>query len=1223
MDILQWNCRGLRARSEQLKVMIHDFNPGIICLQETKIGNILYNPGLNYSMYHSPPPPGDVAHGGSAVIIHKSLQHSVLNLKTSLQAVAVEVILDKQITICSLYLPPKCGFTENDIQSLINELPRPFLLLGDFNAHNPLWGGNVLDSEGKLIEELLDNNPISLYNDGSMTYHNIHNNTTSAIDLSICSSSILLDFIWSVNEYLCGSDHFPIHLKYIKNTPTECPPKWKTREADWQKYRENFTLDREFESFDNHIEAYDYFTEEALRSAEMAIPKTKGKPNRPAVPWWNKTCGVLRKVTRKCYRRYKNSGSTQSKIIYKRALAKQRKYFKKSKRESWLYYINGINSKTHLSVVWRKVRKLSGKFVPSPSPVLKINESLITEPCEVAENLGKHFSKISSSENYSPEFQRIRNTRISLDLSTNGREIYNVNFSIQEFEEALSSTESTAPGEDTILYEMIKNLPKDAKIFLLKIINRIWETGILPKSWKIAIVIPVKKPNKNPFESSSYRPIALTSCVCKLMEKMINTRLVWYLESEGKLSPYQFGFRKNRSTLDPLLRLSNQIQQGFSKQCQTIGIFFDLEKAYDTTCRSGIIQQFYKMGIRGNMIRFINSFLSERFLKVRVGNSVSAPFIQEEGVPQGSVLSVTCFAVAINSILEVVTPPVKSSLFVDDLAIYCTSYDALSACKHLQNSIDAISRWANTWGFKFSTVKTVAVRFTRCRRREVVPTLTLNGNILPYAEEVKFLGMIFDSKLTWGSHIDALKLKVKKTLNILKVISSFSWGADRKSLLMIYNALCRSKIEYGCQIYSSACKTRMKALDAVHNMGLRICSGAFRTSPVESIYVDTGELPLDLRREELGLRLLFKIKTDHNNPAFDIFKNVNGEDYKGPRSSKPLQVRLNEQVEDTSIKTQKVFQVAHPPIPPWIIPEISKCSIEITKKNTPIEQVKSIFLEHDRIHKDHVKIFTDGSKSYSGIGCAVIHDGTSYLTKLPDSASIFTAEITGINNALKLVDESKGESFVIYCDSKSVLDSIGIFNSFHPLIQKAQEWLFRISCRHKKVYFCWVPSHVGIQGNELVDREAKDATQLDHFSCSKVPHYDMKRKIKNYVLDKWQKLWSSPVLPNNRKYKTIRDSIAPWTSVFHSNRKVEVVLTRLRIGHTRLTHGFILDGNGAPVCDHCDLPLSVDHILVHCTKFLDAKRKYGLHSKSLSEILGEDVNISQLFGFLEEISILN
>ena len=134
-------------------------------------------------------------------------------------------------------------------------------------------------------------------------------------------------------------------------------------------------------------------------------------------------------------------------------------------------------------------------------------------------------------------------------------------------------------------------------------------------------------------------------------------------------------------TILHLLRLFNQIQQGFASQCQTIGVFFDLEKAYDTTWCHGVIKQLQNMQVKGNMIRFVRPFLSDRLIKVRVGNTLSSPFKLEEGVPLGSVLSVTCFAVAINSVISEISSPVRASLFVDDLAIYCTAYDAESACR--------------------------------------------------------------------------------------------------------------------------------------------------------------------------------------------------------------------------------------------------------------------------------------------------------------------------------------------------------------------------------------------------------------------------------------------------------------------------------------------------------------------------------------------------------------
>ena len=1186
------------------------------------LGNSLFNPGLNYEIYSVNPEVDHRAHGGVAIIINKSVHHSSIPLNTTLQAVAVRVCFEKEITICSLYLPPRSGFSLNDIQALFRQLPSPVLLLGDFNSHNPLWGGNNLDPEGRIVEDFIHINDLSLYNDGEMTFHNVYTNSYSAIDLSMSSPDIHLDFNWSVNEDLHGSDHFPVFLKYAQNIPSDSPIKWKEQEADWAKYESNFNLSRDVESFESHLDAYDYFKSEILNSAEVSIPKTKGKPRRPPVPWWNKSCQNFRKITRKCYRRFRNNPSATTKTIYQRAMAKQRKYFKKVKKESWICYINGINSKTPSRLIWKKIRKLSGKFVPSPTPTLKINNDLISKPEDVAERFGRHFSEISSSRNYSPQFQNIRDTAVSLRFELQNSDEYNAKFTLRELREALLTCDSTAPGGDNITYGMLKHLPENAKCYLLNILNKIWETGIISPSWKISIVIPIHKPNKDPHQATSYRPISLTSCVCKLLEKMINSRLMWHLEDKKLLSSVQFGFRKNRCTLDPLLRLSTQIQEGFANRCQTIGVFFDLEKAYDTTWRLGIIKRLQEIGIKGNMINFLQSFLSDRYIKVRVGSSLSSSFEMEEGVPQGSVLSVTCFAIAIDSIVKCVSAPVKSSLFVDDFAIYVTAYDAISACNYLQKSINAVSKWADEHGFRFSSSKTVAVRFTRCSRRETIPHLKIKDSIIPYEEEVKFLGMTFDYKLTWKSHIDQLKIKVKKSLNILRVISCFSWGADKKSLLRLYDSLCRSKIEYGCQIYSSACATKLKELDTVHNAALRICSGAFKTSPVESLYVDTEELPLDLRREELGLRYMAKLKGSPDNPAANVIKQYDSRKFEGARASKPFTVRLDSALEDNSIKNQKIKEISVMKIPPWLISEPSVCKKTVVKKTSTDEEVRMRFLEHDQIHSNSVKLYTDGSKTSNGVGCAVIRGDCSHVGRLANNASIFTAELTAILKSLEIVCCSPGHNFTIYSDSYSALVATKQYNPKHPIIQKIHFWLYRLSSKHKNVQFCWVPAHVGIEGNELADKEAKAATLIENINFHHIPLSDMKWVIRNYVKKKWQARWSSPNLLNNKKYKKIRNSVDHWPSSFQSVRKIEVVLSRLRIGHTHVTHSFLLEGKDAPVCAQCQLPLTVEHMLVHCNRFNVVRQRYKISNKTIEEILGPDVDTHSLIGFLKDIGVL-
>ena len=181
---------------------------------------------------------------------------------------------------------------------------------------------------------------------------------------------------------------------------------------------------------------------------------------------------------------------------------------------------------------------------------------------------------------------------------------------------------------------MICHLSVTAKCFLLDTLNGLWISHITTDSWHTSVVVPSHKSGRDPELPQSYRHIALTSCVCKLFERMVNNRLVWYLESKNLLSNRQFGFRKNRSTIDPLLILSREVQNAFANQRQVIGVIFDLEKTYDTTWMGGggvILKQLASLGIGGNMFCFIKNFLSDRYLKVRVGSEFSSPTCKKKG----------------------------------------------------------------------------------------------------------------------------------------------------------------------------------------------------------------------------------------------------------------------------------------------------------------------------------------------------------------------------------------------------------------------------------------------------------------------------------------------------------------------------------------------------------------------------------------------------------------
>ena len=254
------------------------------------------------------------------------------------------------------------------------------------------------------------------------------------------------------------------------------------------------------------------------------------------------------------------------------------------------------------------------------------------------------------------------------------------------------------------------------------------------------------------------------------------------------------------------------------------------------------MKDLHGFGLRGHLPIFIAHFLKDRSFKVRVGSTFSDSHLQEMGIPQGSILSVTLFSVKINSITQCLKPGVDCSLYVDDFQICYRSSNMSIIERQLQLCLNKLQQWATDNGFRFSKTKTLCMHICQKRGLHLDPQLFLDKSPIPVVEETKFLGVIFDRKLSFIPHLKYVKKKALKALNILNVIGNTKWGADRKVMLRLYRSLVRSKLDYGCIVYGSARKSYLQMLDPIHNQGLRLCLGAFRTSPVESLYVDASNL---------------------------------------------------------------------------------------------------------------------------------------------------------------------------------------------------------------------------------------------------------------------------------------------------------------------------------------------------------------------------------------------
>ena len=263
-------------------------------------------------------------------------------------------------------------------------------------------------------------------------------------------------------------------------------------------------------------------------------------------------------------------------------------------------------------------------------------------------------------------------------------------------------------------------------------------------------------------------------------------------------------------------------------------------------------------------------------------------------------------------------------------------------------------------------------------------------------------------------------------MNLLKVLSHTSWGADRTTLLKLYRSLARSKLDYGCIIYVSARKSYLQNLDPIHNQGLRLALGAFRTSPVASLYVEADEPSLYSRREKLSLQYAIRLASNPSNPAHEVSFPPN---YvylyeQKPKAIKSFGIRILSLFESANIKPQNVEKHYTPNIPAWCVkqPDILFDLHSGNKSESNPHILKDDFRRLQSRNKNYQQVYTDGSKKDSKVGCAVISDNHSNMQRIPDDSSIFTAEAKAVDLALDFIRTcDTNNKLIIFSDSLSEL----------------------------------------------------------------------------------------------------------------------------------------------------------------------------------------------------------
>ena len=1206
-NILQINVCGLQPRATELARMLSEKDVQIALLQET----ILPRQDINITGYTKYPCQCTNKCQGIMTLVRNDVQAIVTNLSSSdfdIQKItAWDKDRKKEMTIYNTYWPPG---SRSDLPFQQPLYPRT-IIAGDLNAHSPSWGYSNLDGKGKQVEALCNgSNMILMQNaDSEVTFLHRRTGTTSRPDLTMISADLVENSQVKVMEEI-GSDHKPIlvTVTYPTKKKTCRKPRWNFRKAKWTQYK---TLTdqslREIDMEGDMEDTYTEMTKAILTSAKKCVPRGNRKRYSP---FWNAELEAAVKERRKARKEVAKNPSRANKTYFNKMTGQVRNLTKSGKKNHWTETCSKLDLRKEGHKAWGLLHSLSGdKRKRNPEPIQR-GGRLIANNQKKANIFNKHFASVNKRvrrKHLDKALQKILKKKEKAAKAN--IKIFETDFTIDEMNAEIKKLKARkSPGPDGITNEMITNLGTVSKSVLLAFINKTWREGKLPKGWLIAHIKPILKKGKPAQEPKSYRPISLTSCIGKLAERMINTRLYWWLEKVGLLDDHQAGFRKGCRTDDQLFRFMQDTIDGFQNQLHTTAIFIDLQQAYDRVWRQGLFMKMTNLGIHGRMYEWVKSFLQNRTIRTVYNGATSTKRTLEEGLPQGSSLSCTLFLIFINDLPSLLK--VSKALYADDLVIWVSQKYQILAQAKLKRALATISAYCNFWKMKLNVQKTTYAIFSRSHKvAKQTFNFQVDGIRLQKDDNPSYLGITLDQQLNLNKFISDLKDKATTRLNLLKRLASTTWGASKQTLRQMYIGYVRSVMDYGSSLQTIASKTSTSSLDRVQNQAGRLICGGFRSTPSAACEIDANLEPLDIRRERATLEATERYRRlprNHpNKKQIDCWRSN-----QRLQQLSPIQAACNIMEKHHLPENREPLKKV-PDNPPGT--EMKKADIRtnlldpnLNKNSNPLTLKQGALETVDSYSNVPIHVYTDGSAFK-----ATINAGAGVLLKYPDGTrskhsnpcgnycSNYTAEIKAMNNAVHILSsefaskDQQPANVVIFTDSLSALQDLEsitqkINNDITALAQSIDTFLNSFEIQ---VTLQWIPGHIGIQGNEAADKLAREGASKEQPNRP-LDMQTTKQILRNNTKEEWMNRWATgktgrpvyrEISQRNRNDNINKLSRANQSTIF-----------QWRTTHARVNfHHNRLHPEHAPHCRNCEAPYeTVRHVLLECPRLQQLRRDH-------------------------------
>ena len=494
---------------------------------------------------------------------------------------------------------------------------------------------------------------------------------------------------------------------------------------------------------------------------------------------------------------------------------------------------------------WSYVRESRGG--QSSVPNLVDDEGLtISESVDKANLLNRHYKESFTLDNgCTNDFaMRVDSEMEPIELSVDG-----IAKLLREVDR------KKAPGPEGIPSLVIKTLANEISPLLFVFYRKTLDEGIVPKSWRSAHITPVPK-NGRSSKPEDYRPISLTSNFCKIMEHIIANSIMHFLCTKGAISECQHGFCKGRSCYSQPALFVHDLVKAADKGVGTDAVFLDFKKAFDRVSHVKIIHKLMAYGINQQVVKWIQSFLGNRFQRVALDGILSDEICVTSGVPQGSVLGPILFLIYINDIVDNVRCKVR--LFADYTVIYREIKTLLNDICCLQNNLNIIAGWCSSRQLDLNVKKCISMNFTHSNSVTHVP-YNISGYPFQFVRHHKYLGITLSSSFSFKEHIRNVVGKANRMQSLAsRILRGCSWRVKETA----YFSLIRPLTEYCCAIWDPHEVGLTSSLEMVQRRAARFVKGDYRFDSSVSVMIESlGWNSLSDRRLDYRRKLFNKFLT--------------------------------------------------------------------------------------------------------------------------------------------------------------------------------------------------------------------------------------------------------------------------------------------------------------------------------------------------------------------------